>query len=93
MPDEITKRRFLRIEQVAEELATSEIQCRAMLKAGQLKGILIGGRNLWRIGGRSGGQACGAHPAQLWGGKPAATDRPQTDLKIRKRPAKSIPAD
>ncbi|MEV7661805.1 helix-turn-helix domain-containing protein [Paenarthrobacter sp. NPDC089316] len=38
------------IEQVAEELATTEIQIRAMLKSGQLKGIQIGGRNVWRIG-------------------------------------------
>lgn len=42
--------RFLTIEQVAEELATSEVQIRAMLKTGQLKGIQIGGRNVWRIG-------------------------------------------
>ncbi|MET3901709.1 helix-turn-helix domain-containing protein [Paenarthrobacter sp. 4246] len=42
--------RFLTIEQDAEELATSEVQIRAMLKTGQLKGIQIGGRNVWRIG-------------------------------------------
>lgn len=42
--------RFLTIEQVAEELATSEVQIRSMLKAGQLRGIQIGGRNVWRIG-------------------------------------------
>ena len=41
---------FLTIEQVAEELATSEVQIRAMLKTGQLKGIQIGGRNVGRIG-------------------------------------------
>jgi hypothetical protein len=35
-------RRFLTIEQVAEELATSEVQIRSMLKTGQLKGIQIG---------------------------------------------------
>ncbi|SDX13173.1 DNA binding domain-containing protein, excisionase family [Arthrobacter sp. yr096] len=49
MPDEINKRRFLTIEQVAEELATSEVQIRVMLKTGQLRGIQIGGRNAWRI--------------------------------------------
>lgn len=38
MPDEMNKRRFLTIEQVAEELATSEVQIRSMLKSGQLKG-------------------------------------------------------
>ncbi|MET4618717.1 excisionase family DNA binding protein [Arthrobacter sp. 2762] len=42
--------RFLTIEQVAGELATSEVQIRSMLKTGQLKGIQIGGRNVWRIG-------------------------------------------
>ncbi|MFE4197264.1 helix-turn-helix transcriptional regulator [Paenarthrobacter sp. NPDC056912] len=42
--------RFLTVEQVAEELATSEVQIRAMLKTGQPKGIQIGGRNVWRIG-------------------------------------------
>ncbi|MET3904817.1 hypothetical protein QF015_002730 [Paenarthrobacter sp. TE4293] len=42
MPHEINKRRFLTIEQVAEELATTDVQIRAMLKTGQLKGIQIG---------------------------------------------------
>ena len=42
--------RFLTIEQVAQELATSEVQIRSMLKTGQLKGIQIGGRNVWRVG-------------------------------------------
>ncbi|WP_405475594.1 helix-turn-helix domain-containing protein [Paenarthrobacter ilicis] len=51
MPEDDTPSpRFLTIEQVAEELATSEVQIRAMLKTGQLKGIQIGGRNVWRIG-------------------------------------------
>lgn len=40
--DEKLSPRFLTIEQVAEELATSEVQIRAMLKTGQLKGIQIG---------------------------------------------------
>lgn len=42
--------RFLTIEQVAEELATSEVQIRALLRSDQLRGIQIGGRNVWRIG-------------------------------------------
>ncbi|MEI2278995.1 helix-turn-helix domain-containing protein [Paenarthrobacter ilicis] len=48
--DDMPSPRFLTIEQVAEELATSEVQIRSMLKTGQLKGIQIGGRSVWRIG-------------------------------------------
>ncbi|MDR6688964.1 excisionase family DNA binding protein [Arthrobacter sp. 1088] len=50
MPDEIKKLRFLTVEQVAEDLNVSEVQVRSPLKSGDLKGIQIGGRNVWRIG-------------------------------------------
>jgi excisionase family DNA binding protein len=49
MSDEIKKHRFLTIEQVAEELNVSVSQIRALLKAGELRGIQIGGRSVWRI--------------------------------------------
>lgn len=41
--------RFLTIKNVAVELATSDVQIRALLASGDLLGIQIGGRNLWRI--------------------------------------------
>lgn len=50
MPDDIKKHRFLTIEQVAEELNISVSQVRALLRAGDLRGIQVGGRNVWRIG-------------------------------------------
>lgn len=43
-------KRFLTIEQAAQELNVSEHQIRALLKAGEMRGIQIGGRGLWRIG-------------------------------------------
>lgn len=49
MPDEIKKYRFLTVEQVAEELNVSVSQIRALLKSGELRGIQVGGRNMWRI--------------------------------------------
>ncbi|WP_332601618.1 helix-turn-helix domain-containing protein [Arthrobacter sp. S2(2024)] len=42
--------RFLTIEQVAEDLATSVVQIRSLLKSGQLRGFQLGGRGVWRIG-------------------------------------------
>lgn len=47
--DEIKKHRFRTVEQVAEELDVSVSQIRALLKAGDLRGIQVGGRNVWRI--------------------------------------------
>lgn len=47
--DEIKKRRFRTVEQVAEELNVSVSQIRALLKAGDLRGIQVGDRNVWRI--------------------------------------------
>lgn len=42
--------RFLTIEQVAEELAVGLPTVRMLLKSGELGGIQIGRRGLWRIG-------------------------------------------
>lgn len=49
VPDEIKKYRFLTVEQVAEELNVSVSQIRALLKSGELRGIQVGGRNVWRV--------------------------------------------
>lgn len=43
-------RRFLTIDQIAEELNVSDVQVRALLKSGELRGIQVGGRGVWRIG-------------------------------------------
>lgn len=48
MSDEAKKYRFLTVEQVAEELNVSVSQIRALLKSGELRGIQVGGRNVWR---------------------------------------------
>lgn len=50
MTEEPAKRRFLTIEQVAEELSVSTAQIRALLKSGDVRGIQVGGRGVWRIG-------------------------------------------
>lgn len=41
--------RFLTVPQVAEELATSEVQFIAMLRRGDLRGFELRGRGQWRI--------------------------------------------
>jgi excisionase family DNA binding protein len=41
--------RFLTIEQVAEELAVGAPTVRMLLKTGELRGIQIGGKGLWRV--------------------------------------------
>lgn len=41
--------RFMTIEQVAEELSVGLPQVRALLKSGELRGLQIGARGLWRI--------------------------------------------
>lgn len=47
---EVPKRpRFLTIDQVAEELSVGSPTVRQLLKAGELRGIQIGGRGMWRI--------------------------------------------
>lgn len=49
MTDRQNSPRFLTIKDVAEELATSESQVRALLSCGDLPAIQIGGRGQWRI--------------------------------------------
>jgi excisionase family DNA binding protein len=43
------KRRFLTVEQVAEELNVGLPLVRSLLRTGEMRGIQIGGRGLWRI--------------------------------------------
>ncbi|MDR6413475.1 helix-turn-helix domain-containing protein [Pseudarthrobacter sulfonivorans] len=40
--------RFMTIEQVAEELNVGIPQVRSLLKSGELRGLQIGARGLWR---------------------------------------------
>ena len=48
--DVTTKRpRFLTIDQVADELNVGLPTVRMLLKSGELRGIQIGGRGLWRV--------------------------------------------
>lgn len=46
----VTPRRFLTIEQTADELNVNPNQIRALLRSGELRGIQVGGRGVWRIG-------------------------------------------
>ncbi|ALD64880.1 helix-turn-helix domain-containing protein [Glutamicibacter protophormiae] len=41
--------RFLRLEDVAEELNVKLPQIRALIKSGELPAIQIGGRGVWRV--------------------------------------------
>ena len=41
--------RFLRLSDVAEELATTMSQVYALVRSGELRAIQIGGRNQWRV--------------------------------------------
>lgn len=50
MIDEPTKRRFLTIEQAAEELNVKESLIRGLIKTGDLRALQVGGRGLWRVG-------------------------------------------
>lgn len=50
MTDRPTQRRFLTIEQAAEELNVKPPLIRALLRTGELRAIQIGGRGQWRIG-------------------------------------------
>ena len=50
MTDEPKKHRFLTIAQAAEELNVNQNQIRALIRIGELRGIQVGGRGLWRIG-------------------------------------------
>lgn len=46
---ETEKRRFLTIEQVAEELNVGQPLVKALLRTGELRGMQVGGRGMWRI--------------------------------------------
>ena len=48
--DEPKKLRFLTIAQAAEELNVNQNQIRALIRTGELRGIQVGGRGVWRIG-------------------------------------------
>ena len=51
--DVVPKRpRFLTVEQVAEELAVGLPLVRSLLKSGELRGIQVGARGLWRVATR-----------------------------------------
>lgn len=47
---EEAKRRFLTLEQVAEELNVGLPMVRALVKAGELRAFQVGGRRVWRVG-------------------------------------------
>src|SRR5947208_2707146 len=47
---EPSRRRFLTVEQVSGELNVGVPQIRALLRSGELRGIQVGGRGIWRIG-------------------------------------------
>lgn len=47
--EEVKRPRFLTIEQVAEELNVGLPLVRGLLKTGELRGIQVGGRGLWRV--------------------------------------------
>ncbi|GGJ20407.1 helix-turn-helix domain-containing protein [Paenarthrobacter histidinolovorans] len=44
--------RFLTIEQVADELAVGLPTVRQLLNSGELRGFQMGGRGIWRVGGK-----------------------------------------
>ena len=48
--DKRTSPRFLTIEQVADELNVGAPLVRSLLKSGELRGLQVGGRSLWRVG-------------------------------------------
>ena len=50
MTDEPKKLRFLTIEQAADELNVKTSLVRGLIKTGELRGIQVGGRGVWRIG-------------------------------------------
>ncbi|WP_267275751.1 helix-turn-helix domain-containing protein [Arthrobacter sp. CDRTa11] len=51
VPDDVVPKRprFLTVEQVAEELAVGLPTVRQLLKSGELRGLQIGGRGMWRV--------------------------------------------
>lgn len=50
MTDQTSQRRFLTVEQAAEELNVKMSLIRGLISSGQLRAIQVGGRGLWRIG-------------------------------------------
>ena len=50
--DDTLPHRFFNLKQVAAMLATSEAQVYALVRAGDLPAIKIGGRGQWRVEGR-----------------------------------------
>lgn len=50
MSDEPKKHRFLTIDQAAEELNVKQSLIRSLIRSGELRGIQVGGRGVWRIG-------------------------------------------
>lgn len=46
------KRRFLTIEQVADELNVGLSTVRTLISTGELRAIQVGGRSLWRVGSK-----------------------------------------
>lgn len=50
MTDQTAQRRFLTIEQAAEELNVKASLIRGLIKTGQLRALQVGSRGMWRIG-------------------------------------------
>jgi excisionase family DNA binding protein len=48
--DQPSQRRFLTVEQAAEELNVKSSLIRGLISSGELRAIQVGGRGLWRIG-------------------------------------------
>jgi excisionase family DNA binding protein len=48
--DQTSQRRFLTVEQAAEELNVKSSLIRGLISSGELRAIQVGGRGLWRIG-------------------------------------------
>jgi excisionase family DNA binding protein len=47
---DVPTQRFLTLDEVAEEVATSQNQIYALVRTGQLGAIKVGGRGQWRVG-------------------------------------------
>lgn len=50
MTDQTSQRRFLTVEQAADELNVKSSLIRGLISSGELRAIQVGGRGLWRIG-------------------------------------------
>ncbi|NMR32063.1 helix-turn-helix domain-containing protein [Crystallibacter degradans] len=49
MTDTPAQRRFLKLDDVMDILNISRAQTYALVRSGDLEGIQIGGRNIWRV--------------------------------------------